>query len=156
MQAAHEVIVRFRRRDELLDRGFGQTSGVGEFREIVAILLKILDIRFGRHPHDDEFPAFIGLADRLDLHAWRRGRQGAVVLEHVGVVGEFSWSADVVTEDVLRTWDAGDFGQVIDERAAVSRFAGPLDIRFGEVVVLRLLRVARLGDPLLSGGPNDG
>ncbi len=149
VQPAHQVVVRLRRRDELLRLRVGQPARVGQFREVVAVLLQVLDVGVRRHPHDHKLAVLVGLADRLHLHARRRRGERAVVLHDVRVVGEFLRRADVIAEHVLRTRNPGDLRQVIDERAAVARLAGPLPVRFREIFVLRLLGIAGLRDPLL-------
>ena len=155
VQAAHEVIVRLRRRDELLDLVLAQAARIGDLREVVAVLLQVLDVVVRRDPDDDELASFVGLADRLDLHA-RRGRgQRAVVLQDVGVVGQLVRRADVIAEHVFRRRNPLDDRQVIDQRADEVRLGRPLLHRLFEVRVLRLRGIAGFGDHLLRGQRHD-
>ena len=88
VQPAHEVIVRPGRRDELGDLRVGQPARVGDLREVVAVLLQVLDVVVGGDPDDDQLAVLVGLADGLDLDARRGGGERAVVLQRVRVVGE--------------------------------------------------------------------
>jgi hypothetical protein len=64
------------------------------------------------------------------------GRERAVVLQRVGVVGQFLRLADVMPEDVFRRRNSGDLGQVIHQRADEFRPGGPLLHAAGEVFVV--------------------
>ena len=156
VQAAHQVIVRLRILDELLHLRIGESARVGELRQVRPVLREVLEVVFRRHPDDDELASFVRLADRLDLHARRRLRQGAIVLQDVGVVGELRRRADVVAEHVLRRGNPRHERQMVDERAAEFRRSRPVGVEFGEFRVLLLLGIARLGHGLLRGQRGDG
>ena len=156
VQAAHEVIVRLRRRDELGDLRLGQPARVGNLRQVVAVLLQALDVLVRRDPDDDQLAVLVGLADRFDPDAWRGGGERAVVLQRIGVVGELAGRADVITEHVLGRRHARHLWQVIDERADEVRLRRPLLDELGEVFVLRLSGITRFGDHLLSRHRNAG
>ena len=140
MQAAHHVVIRLGRRDQLPDLFIGQAARIGDLGQVVAVLLQDSYVLFRRNPHHDQFAPFVGFADRLHLDP-RCGRgQRAVEPQHVGIVGQLLRRADVVAEHVLRRRDALDERQMIDQRAAVLRVPGPLLVEFGKFFILGLLR----------------
>ena len=145
------MVVRLCRRDQRADLRVGHAARIGDLREVVAVVLEILDVLLGRHPDDDELAVFVRLADRLDLHARRCLRERAVVLEDVGVVRQLRRRADVVPEHVLRRRNSRRRAEVIDERTAELRPLCPLDVELREVFILSLFRVARFSDGLLRG-----
>ena len=150
VESPHQVVVWLRRRDELTDLLGGARAGVGDAREVLAVVLQIRDVRVRRNPDHHELSILVGPSDRLDPHASRhRGREGLVVLQDVRVVGQFGGGADVVAEHVLRSRHAADLRQVIDQRAQEVRLRRPRLHRRGEIVVLGLRRVPRFGDHLL-------
>ena len=148
--------MRFRGGDELGDLRFGQPARIGNLREVVAVLLQALDVLVRGDPHDDQLAILVGRPDRLDLDPWCCGRERAVVLQRVGVVGQLGGRADVIAEHILGRWHAVHLGQVIDERADEVGLGRPFLDGLGEVLVLRLRRIARLGDHLLRGHRNAG
>jgi len=156
VQSAHQVVLRLGGRDELFDLLRRQSAGIGELLQVRGVLREILDVLVRRDVDGDHVAAFVGLADDLHLHARCRFFERAVVLEDVGVVGQRVWRADVVAEDVLRRRDAFDERQMVDERTAVVRIAGPFLVELRELFVLSLLRVPRLGDHLLGRQGGDG
>ena len=156
VQATHEVIVRFRRRHELGDLRLRQPARIGNLREVVAVLLQALDVLVRGNPDDDELAILVGGADRLDLDA-RSGRgERPVVLQRVGVVRQLGGCADVIAKHILGGGHARHLRQVIDEWADEVRLGRPFLDGLGEVLVLRLSRVARLGDHLLRGHRDAG
>ncbi len=157
VETAHEVIVRLGVRNEVVHLRVGQTARVCELREVVPIVLEVLEVLLGRHPDDHELASLVRLhRQRFDLHARRRLGERAIVLQNVGVVRELGRRADVVAEHVLGRRDAGDERQVVDERASIPRLAGPLRIRLGELGILLLARVAGLVHRLLRAEPRGG
>ena len=103
--------------------------GSAIFARLSRFFCEVLDVLVRRHPDDDQLASFVRLADRLDLHARRRRRERAVVLQDVGVVGQLRRRADVVAEHVLRRRDPRHHRQVIDQRAAEVRRRRPLLVR---------------------------
>ncbi len=113
VQAARQVIERLRFRDDGFRLRIGETARIGQLPEVRAVLLEVLDRLVRPDEDDDEIPAFVALADGLDLHARRFGGERAVVGEDVCVVRQLVRLADVMAEDVLRARNAGHLGQMI-------------------------------------------
>ncbi len=150
VQPAHQVILRFGGRNQLSDVGRRAAARISDAGEVVAVLRQGLDVLVRRDPDDDELAVFIGLADGFNLDAaGDGGRQRPVVLQDVGVVSELRGRADVIAEHIPRRGHAVHLRQMVDERADEIRLRRPLLDRPGEVLVLRLCRVSRLGDHLL-------
>ena len=146
VQAAHEMIVRLGLRHDRAHLRFAHAARIGDLREVRAILRDIANVLVGRDPDDHELASFVGLSDGLDLHAWRRLRERAIVFQDIRVVREFRRRADVIAEDVLRRRDSRDAREVVDQRAAVLRLARPGCVEFRELFILFLVRVAGLID----------
>src|SRR5215469_4893774 len=101
----------------------------------MAIGIDVAEGRFVGDDNYDRFAALIGLADVDDPDPRRFGCERAVILQHVRVVTEDLWGADVVAQDFFRRRDGGGERKVIDERAYEFRLGGPFFDGLGEVRV---------------------
>ena len=86
----------------------GESTGIGNAREVFPVVVETLHVRLGGDPHHDQLAPFIGSADGFDFHA-RGGRsQRPIVLQLIGVIRELPRSPDVIAQHVPWCGNAGN------------------------------------------------
>src|SRR4029077_5340859 len=92
---------------ERVDLRVRQPARIGQLRGGVADALEVPHVRLGRHDGHDEVLAERRLAERRDLHARRRGGDGAEVGDDLPVVGELAVGADIEAYELrrARAWE---------------------------------------------------
>ena len=143
VQAAGEHVDRLGLGDDAFGLGIAESARVGEAGQVSFISVEIGDGVLVGDGDDDAFAAFIGSAGGEDLDALGGSRERPVVAADIGDVGQLLGGTDVIAEDVLGAGHAGNFGQMVHQRAHELRPGGPLLDQPGVVGILRLGRLSK-------------
>ena len=140
-----EVVDRLGGLDQRLRLRVGGLARIGQRRELIAVLLEVLDRRLVGDRQRDHVAAFFGLADLPVARARRHFGELLVVAMNVLRVGQLAGLADDAAEELERRRHGVGRRQVIDELGRDPRILqGLLDLR-------GVLLVDLLGAPALTG-----
>ena len=145
VQAAVEHVEGLHARDELLGLALVRPAGIGEVGHRLAVPLEVVQALLVAHHHEQDLPAFLGLADRLHPHAARGLGERAVVRVDLRGARELAGRAHDVAE-VLR--GRGDVGVMRDVAHPGREEAW---LRGGGGDRLRRARLGRVGGLGLGG-----
>ena len=100
--------MRFGIGQQRLHLRLGESTGIGNAREVFPIVVESLHVGLGRDPHHDQFAPFIGAANSFDFHARGGCGQRPIVLQLIGVIRELPRGPDVIAQHVPWCGNASD------------------------------------------------